>query len=284
MADRINILKNFSRNFYNNYPFPHFEIKKMYDEKTYSIFENDYQFILEKFKQNEKYYYNNIRIQFNGEEILKNDDFKKTIWFDFIKFHTSVDFFKQIIEIFYDDIIKYYPKIKNSLNNIEYSKSNFLNLRDNKDLLKNKNYDYVIDCQPGINTPVKTLSAVRGAHVDNPVELIGGLAYFRDQNDNSNGGDLILYDRKKNNIYFKDKAEVDNINDLIPVKKIEYKKNHCIFFINSEKSIHSITQRTVTQTPRYLVNFIIEKYNNNQFFKINRKNFFHKILNNLIKI
>ena len=149
---------------------------------------------------------------------------------------------------------------------------------------ENKNYDYVIDCQPGINTPVKTLSAVRGAHVDNPVELIGGLAYFRDQNDNSTGGDLILYGREKNNIYFKDKAEVDNINDLKPVKKIEYKRNHCVFFINSEQSIHSITQRSVTQTPRFLVNFIVEKYDNNQFFKIKRKNFLQKIFNNLIKI
>jgi hypothetical protein len=70
--------------------------------------------------------------------------------------------------------------------------------------LENLNkFDFVSDCQPGINTPVEYLSSVRGPHVDNPVELIGGLFYLRDEDDKSEGGDLLIYDTDEK-IYFKE--------------------------------------------------------------------------------
>ena len=72
-------------------------------------------------------------------------------------------------------------------------KENFLNYRSQLNI---NEFEFVSDCQPGINTAVKHLSSVGGAHVDNPVELIGGLFYLRDDNGHSSDGDLEIYEKK----------------------------------------------------------------------------------------
>ena len=61
------------------------------------------------------------------------------------------------MEIFYDDLNVYYPSILSSLKN-HNNDENFLKIRDKI----NNNHKFVIDCQPGINTPVIKKSNVRG--------------------------------------------------------------------------------------------------------------------------
>ena len=56
-------------------------------------------------------------VQINSETILDNeDDFKKSIWYDFIQYHNSIEFFEQLINIFDKDLIKIYPSIKKIFN------------------------------------------------------------------------------------------------------------------------------------------------------------------------
>ena len=55
---------------------------------------------------------------------------------------------------------------------------------------------------------------MRGPHVDNPVEIFGGLFYLRDDNDICDGGDLEIYDTGNQKIYFEGKAEVQNTKCL----------------------------------------------------------------------
>ncbi len=267
----IDILQNFQTKDYTSYPFPHFEINKMFDEKVYDALNSDYKFLVNKFKQMPLYKNNNIRMQLSANEIKMQDFYKKSIWFDFINYHTSKVFFNKLIDIFIDDIIKIYPKEEYILKNLRDDK-NQIGVRENEKF-KNKEFNYVIDCQPGINTPVISESSVRGPHVDNPVELIGGLAYFRQKNDLSKGGDLKIYKINKKKIYFRGKAEVENTENLELYKLIKYRRNHCIFFLNSMNSIHSITPRSKTEMPRYLINFVVEKYRGNKFFNLRRGNF-----------
>ena len=79
-----------------------------------------------------------------------------------------------------------------------------------------------------------------------------------------------------------EKAEVYNLNNLHHCKTIDYKQNNCIFFLNTESSIHSISPRSKTDKTRNLVNFIVEKYDDNKFFKMKRANFINKIFSRLI--
>jgi hypothetical protein len=269
----ISLLHKFSTKNYFSDPFPFFEIENALEENFYNHLKKDYELFEHYFKKTKSFHKNNIRLQICSQEFLNLDIFKKSSWYDFIIYHTSNDFFLELAKIFYEDLNKIYPNV---IKIIEKNPKNMLNIRS---LGNNNNYEFVSDCQPGINTPVTSRSSVRGPHVDNPAELFAGLFYLRDDKDTSDGGDLIIY-KKKRDIYFKGKAEVYNINDLIPFKKILYKKNCAVFFLNTENSIHSVTPREITAHCRNLTNLIFERYiYKNKFFEIKRnKNFISRLI------
>tara|TARA_B100000989_G_scaffold265126_1_gene217854 strand:+ start:333 stop:1169 length:837 start_codon:yes stop_codon:yes gene_type:complete len=274
--NNLNILQNFDKKFYFSKPFPYFVIEKCFPDKIYEMLFKDYTLIINYLeKKNDTKNLNNIRLQINSKNFFKEDALKKTIWYDFIKYHTSKEFLNELVNIFNDDLNIYYPKILSSFKNYNNDK-NFLKVRDKI----NNNHKFVIDCQPGINTSVIKKSNVRGPHVDNPVEIFGGLFYLRDDNDISDGGDLEIYDSENRKIYFEGKAEVKNKRCLKKVKTYKYGKNKCIFFLNSLKTIHGISARSETNFTRNLTNFAIETYFFNRLFDIERggiKNLLKKI-------
>lgn len=276
---KLDILQNFKKSYYQLYPFPHFEINNVYNEKLYEQLSKDYNLFIDYFKKKKEFKQNNIRMQISAKEFFESNIFKNSIWFDFTKYHTSIEFFDKIIDIFYKDIIKIYPNAEKLFKKLDNNK--FLNIRDLNNL---KDYNFVTDCQPGINTPCFEKSSVRGPHVDNSAELIAGLFYLRDDLDKSTGGDLVIHNSGEKKIYFEGKAEVKNIQDLTDVKIIKYKKNHTVFFLNSINSIHSITPRQITNNTRRLTNIIIETYKmEKNLFILNRKQSVLKILNNKLK-
>ncbi len=267
--NKLNILQNFKKENYSNFPYPFLEINNALPQDTYEMLKTEYSIFDKYFKSQKNFYENNKRIQINTQEILQNEDnFKKSIWFDFVSYHNSNEFFDQIINIFDEDILKIYPKVKNIYNEKKF-KDNFLSFRS-KD--NNEKYEFVSDCQPGINTPTITKSSVRGPHVDNPVELFGGLFYLKDDKDYSSGSDLIIYE-KIEEIIFHEKAEVKNLEALKEYKRIKYTKNKFVLFLNTEKSIHGVSERSISKYNRNLTNIIIERYkDNNKFFSLKRKN------------
>jgi hypothetical protein len=272
----MNILKNFEKKNYHSNPFPFFTISNAFSEKEYNMLESDYKIIVNHLKINKNYCENNVRLQISSEDFLNSDVLKRTSWHDFIFFHNSKEFILNLFDIFYEDIIKFYPNLEKIIS--KKDTQNFNNIRTKDNLNK---YEFVSDVQPGINTPVYKKSSVRGPHVDNPVELIGGLFYLREKSDISEGGDLIIHDTNDNEIYFEGKAEVENQEALKPILRIPYSANHCVFFLNTIKSIHSITERSITNCNRNLTNIIIERYiDDNIFFKLKRKkNLINDLLN-----
>ena len=118
--NKLDILQNFKKSYYQIYPFPHFEIINAYNEKTYELLDKDYNLFIDYFKKKEEFKENNIRMQICTKEFFETNIFKNSIWFDFVKYHTSIEFFDKIIDIFYKDIIKIYPntaKLFNKLDN-----------------------------------------------------------------------------------------------------------------------------------------------------------------------
>mgnify|MGYP001189573716 CR=1 FL=1 len=281
--NKLNILQNFSKENYSSYPFPYIEINNALPEDIYEKLKKDYKIFESHFKKNKNFYENNKRIQINTEQILKNkDNFEKSIWFDFVNYHNSLKFFDQLVNIFEKDLVIYYPNIKKIYDNRKNNEK-FLSYRSE---FNNEKYEFVSDCQPGINTPTNKISSVRGPHVDNPVELFGGLFYLKDDNDDSKGSDLIIYE-KIDDIIFEGKAEVKNLKALKEYKKIKYEKNKFVIFLNTQHTIHGVTERSITKYNRNLTNIIIERYkNNNRFFVLKREsnilnNFFNKFLKKL---
>ena len=115
----------------------------------------------------------------------------------------------------------------------------------------------------GYNTPVKENSIVIGPHIDHFDKIFFGLFYMREPNDNSVGGDLILYKWKdeytnynKKNIIYAEKWE-NMFSHTKEVKKIKYEKNKFVLVLNSIDAVHGISKREITDHIRQFCYFSI---------------------------
>jgi hypothetical protein len=140
--------------------------------------------------------------------------------------------------------------------------------------------DILLDCQVGINSPCKIKSTVKTPHIDNLNEIYAGLFYMKQPTDKGKGGDLIIYEPKKNYSNFdefkknnplikinkitKNRNVIEsrgfNKNKLKLVKKIKYEKNVLVLFLSTINSIHAVSPRNVNTISRRLVNIIGESY------------------------
>jgi hypothetical protein len=276
----LDCLQNFSRADYYLEPFPHLIINNALNVDLYNKLKEEYDLIIDYFKRCKDYSISNKRLQLNSIDFLGEKKFERTLWRKFVLHHTSKEFFLKLLGIFSNELEVIYPKLyKQIFKKLE--DKNFIGLRKNNNI-NNFSFDIVSDCQPGINTPVFAPSSVRGPHVDNPVEIFGGLFYLKDPKDDA-GGNLEIY-KIKNRPLFVNKAEVLNTEDLELAKTVEYSENCLVFFLNTDKSIHSISERKKTNCTRNLVNIIFETYKEHKLFDLNyKKNTFFDFFKKFIK-
>jgi len=168
------------------------------------------------------------------------------IWREFIAYHTSIAFWMEWSSLFGIDWRIGLPRKK--VNGIAHEQ-----LLGGIGVRGWHNTLVTLDCQIGINTPVTEVSRVRGPHLDHPIELMAGMLYMPLDND---GGDLIIYEKiKEIEIYGKSEIKDHCVRE---VKRVPYKKNTAVFFLNGLTAIHGVSERNVTGNPRQLVNFIVE--------------------------
>ena len=259
---KLNILKKFNKKLYFSYPFPHFIIHNALDSEEYSMLEKEYYIIENYFKEQSKYKRNNIRMQFNQLD-LDNINLDIPNWKDFLIHHSSNLHFKNMYNIFKDDLNKTYPDLSEEIST---------NL---------KNFKHF--CQPAINTPVHKKTTVLMPHLDKYDTLFTGLFYLRDKNDQSKGGDFEIYESTDKN-YFYRKAEVSNLNSIRLYKTVKYESNTFIGLLNTKASIHSVTKRNKTQFPRKFVNFISKiPQKISPLYLTERDNNYARILKNKIR-
>ena len=184
---------------------------------------------------------NNVRVDLCAMNAYY-DETVAVIWKDFIAYHTSPDFYKQIINKFGGFFKQYYPDIQ------------FEKLRS-APRYANVPADIWLDCQIGINTPVTEKSTVSKPHLDHPTSVWAGMLYMKEPDDDA-GGHLKLFKCRDLPID-KGERQIDE-SGLIAHTKIMYKENLFVCFMNSPFSVHSVTEREVTDKPRLLVNFTLE--------------------------
>ena len=107
---------------------------------------------------------------------------------------------------------------------------------------------------------LKTGRTTLGPHIDSERQLFAGLIYLRHPDDHSDGGDLILYERKSNcPKRFMSASRRIPMRYLSVAKKIKYESNKAIFFPNLPlKSIHSVSTRGKSLFDRRNINISIE--------------------------
>ena len=226
----LSILQNFDGDLKKT-PFPYITIDNALPDSLYNELEATYPSI-EKIAGES--FENNSRYQISAKEGLVDPDLSD-VWKDFINYHTSKEFYSEVMDIF----------------------GRFCPLYKNKETCVRNDGDKIqLDCQVGINTPVTSVSTVKGAHVDNRVEIYAGLFYMKKDEDQSQGGDLNIY---KCIDEFKPVHKKEYGDDLFEiVDTVRYSRNKFVMFLCSPKSFHVVTPRDVTEHERRLVNVIAE--------------------------
>lgn len=98
-----------------------------------------------------------------------------------------------------------------------------------------------------------------GPHLDNPFEILAGLIYLRQENDESSGGHLQVYNLNSNapKKYMSIKRRVP-LKYLTLLKDIPYQENVAFFFLSHPRAIHGIAPRGLTKFDRRVINISIE--------------------------
>lgn len=213
-------------------PFPFITGKTFFNENEYLILKESFP-PWEVISEGEKTQ-NNKRYDLSAEDSLFNKTINPLIK-GCIRFLSSREFLHQIFDHFGEEIIKQYP---NKYPSIEALKNLKVGIRCLDDF---DTCDILLDAQIGCNSPVFDKSSVRGNHLDRPNKLIAGFIYFRNESDESEGGEFVVSN-----------------SDGEAIHAVEYSSNNFIFFLNTNHSYHYVSERSVTEEPRLFINFVAE--------------------------
>jgi len=241
----FNILQNFKKENLFLEPFPYFYIENVFPNDVYNLLAQDYP----------EYILNGQTENFNDFRYYEKDfDYSKLSnnWESFIKYHTSKEFKDNIVDIFSEAIKKYYPNYLKKYLTCDVSPRH--------DATSNTVRLEIQFVMNAVNA-----KSIRTPHVDAGRELFACLFYMKKPEDDSTGGDLIVY--KKSNKDFKfDSGRIAPIADIEEVNRIPYKENSMIVFLNTPDSIHGVSPRINASTIRRYVN--IDAHVEEKLFKL----------------
>ena len=245
---KSNVLQNFNKENLFLEPFPYFYIENVLPVDVYQSLADTYpEWILNGQTEN-----------FNDFRYYEKDfDYSKLSkeWQEFIKFHTSKVFKDSIVEIFSQAIKKYYPKYLEKYLTCEVSPRH-----EPKPNTTRLEIQFVMNA---INA-----KSIRTPHVDAGRELFACLFYMKKLEDQSLGGDLIIYKKSGDDFAF-NSGRIAPVDQIEEVKRIPYKENTMIVFLNTPDSIHGVSQRVNASTIRRYVN--IDAHVEEKLFKLEEK-------------
>ena len=231
-------------------PYVHFAVQSPLSEAYYHLLEesypsDEYIIALDRMcnvrKQNNRY-------QISASEAQRPDCELANEWREFIDYHTSQEFYREVISFLGTHIQAIYPDLERKLGKTLDACTVSRRFESPADIS--------LDCQIGINTPVEVSSSVRRVHTDAPVELFAMLLYFRSNDDTVTGGDLEIYRWVTEDRRFRG-SEVDE-QDAEYLRTIDYRPNVLVGFVNSADALHAVSNRPPNPHTRRLVNIIGE--------------------------
>ena len=217
-------------------PYPHFVIEDALPWDLYATLENEWP--VEQMLST-KPYDNGVCYRLKADVMLKQGEVSET-WKKFCEYHTSIEFFNEVRNIFKD----YIDPLQGKLGARGWA---------------DDDAQVWTDCQTVMHKPITYTS--RTAHIDNPMEMYAGLLYMPYTDDESSGGEFQIH-RAINDITKVDKSKGRQIYDEDlgdVVTTVPYKPNTFVMFCNSTpNAIHSVTPRVNPQMHRRSVNIIGE--------------------------
>ncbi len=190
----------------------------------------------------------NSRHDVGAHQILSRPEKFSEGWRDFAAYHTSPQFFAEVIALFGSDIRATYPALDDRLGQAMEAWTPGVRYAPGW-----RDHHVALDCHIGINTPTVRASSVRRIHTDAPDELFAALFYFRQVEDLASGGDFEIFRWKPGRDRLFVGSEIDEI-DAEHVITIPYRPNTAVLFLNSDQSLHAVSRRDPSPVSRRLVN------------------------------
>ncbi len=137
---------------------------------------------------------NNQAVRIPASQVLKGDRFSPE-WREFFRYHTSQDFWDDIVRVFGDQLRAAHPALEDKVGKpFEEWRAQLRGSGGSAEI----NLDLLFV----INTAVTSESSVRPAHVDATDKIFSGLFYMKPEDDPTLGGDLALYRPKQGGARF----------------------------------------------------------------------------------
>jgi len=250
------VLANITRSDIRYYPFPHIVAEDCLPASLYAELARTYptdQTIL-RLSGKEASAGQNERVDLSAHEALRHPTAVSPDWLEFIRYHTSQAFFQELMTLLGPEFKTTYPLLEESLGHPLDDATT--GVRFDPELDRG---EISLDCQIGINTPARRKSSVRRVHSDATEELFAMLLYFRHPDDDTEGGDLEIY-KWRDDAQRRYIGEAVDERDAVKVAEVPYKANTLVIFINSEISLHAVSERSPSPISRRLVNIIGRTY------------------------
>ncbi|PWI44982.1 hypothetical protein [Streptomyces sp. ICBB 8177] len=235
-------------------PFPHVVLRNPLDDDLYQALAETMptaEYIGERIG---KEITSNERYNYMSEHIL-GDEAMPQVWKEFVTYHSSPEFYHQFLDLFHEELLAANPDAEKTCGPLRDLRVG----RRNRDTFET--HDILMDCTAVINSAVTGRpSSYRGPHVDKPYKLFGGLFYMRLPQDDTPGGDLVLYKYRTDRPKFHTSASEygDNRFDIDPayveeVDTVHYDSNVLVLYPINPLALHGVSVRALTQHQRRFV-------------------------------
>ncbi|MCZ7413716.1 hypothetical protein [Streptomyces sp. WMMC897] len=248
------LLANVTKEDIRRDPFPHVVVRdalprELYDALAKSMPTAEYigEKVGKPITSNERYNY--------MSELILGDATMSRVWKDFVTYHASPAFYAQFLDLFREDLLANLPKTEERTGPLCDLR---VGRRHRDDF---QSHDILLDCTAVINSAVTGKpSSYRGPHVDKPYKLYGGLFYMRLPEDDTPGGDLVLYRyRTEAHTFYTSASEYgDQRFDIDPeyveeVTTIPYESNTLVMYPINRFALHGVSVRGLTHHQRRFV-------------------------------
>ncbi|MCP5185594.1 MAG: 2OG-Fe(II) oxygenase [Pseudomonadales bacterium] len=251
------ILHNLSSDSIDRNPFPHLILRNAIEPTLYAELERNLPSM--EMVAGPGQLKNNHAYRLGAENVIHNPDIAP-VWREFFDYHTSEAYFRELVEFWRRDVADYHPGLtRNYGKALDKFSVGRRDGRKSHAQDENTQTDVVLDCMFVYNSPVQAVSSVRGPHVDSGRKLYSAILYMRSPEDDSTGGSLELDEPSKGKLplWFRKRTPHRYVNK---VKELPYESNTLMIWLNSWRSLHAVTPRSITPHPRRYVVFTAECY------------------------
>lgn len=245
------LLKKANENNFYLEPFPHLIIENALTREIYENLSNNFPPPHQELDS-----HNNTIFTVPDSYILEDKKIDDK-WKEFLKYLSSSKYFNELNKTLGKCLIEKYSKTFKSIDDL-----NKLSVSDARENTSTdiSSYGRIMFYSPVTKTgiPKKANGSNLEVHYDGPNKLYTSLLYFKDENDKSVGGDLILYKWRYNfPLEIKKLIMARSLNPInfiirkfqfLFIKKsktVTYKPNNLVVFVGSEDALHSVGKRNL---------------------------------------